>query len=114
MNSQCRGLNDNSVQKSVGAVSAETQLYDYHTMSQGLPGKYKQHAHDLVGPERTSVMRDRIDEVDIFSLLREPIKDYKVKSKGSPFSGMDIVELERFTKNQEQNFQRNVPFRQLV
>ena len=107
MKSQSRGLEDADVVKAVGAISVETKLVGYHRLSVGMDAKTKQHAHDMIGPDRVKVMMARIAESDPFSSTREKVMDFVVTPKGSPFAGMDKEQLERFTKRQLANFRRN-------
>ena len=107
MKSQSRGLEDVDVVKAVGALSVETKLVGYHRLSLGMDAKTKQHAHDMIGPDRVQVMMARIAESDPFSSTRKKVMDFVVTPKGSPFAGMDKEQLERFTKRQLANFRRN-------
>ena len=101
MKSQSRGLEDADVVKAVGAISVETKLVEYHRLSVGMEAKAKQHAHDMIGEDRVKVMMARIEESDPFSSTREKVVDFVVTPKGSPFSGMDKEQLERFTNVSE-------------
>ena len=107
MKSQSRGLQDSDVVKAVGAITVETKLVEHHRHCLGLGCKTKQHAHDLLGEDRVKVMRSRISEANPFSSSRQKVTDFTVTPKGSPFHGMDEDQLERFTKRQWANFQRN-------
>ena len=107
MKSQSRGLNDSDVIKAVGAVSVENKLVEYHRLCLGMQVKPKQHAHDMLGLDRVKVMMDRIDVMDPFSSTRKKVTDFVVKTKGSPFHGMDKEQLDRFCKRQWANYQRN-------
>jgi hypothetical protein len=107
MKSQSRGLDDADVVKAVGAISVETKLVEYHRHCLGMPDKTKQHAHDLIGEERINVMKARVEEANPFSKSREKVFDFIVTPKGSPFHGMDREQLDKFTKRQLANFQRN-------
>ena len=109
MRSQSQGLNDADVVKAVGAISVESKLVEYHKLALGMPAKTKQHAHDLIGVNRVQVMMDRIEKMDPFSKSRKKVNDFVVKPKGSPFSGMDKKELDRFCKRQWKNYKRNFP-----
>ena len=107
MKSQSRGLVDVDVVKAVGAISMETKLTSYHRLSVGMESKSKQHAHDLIGPERVQVMMSRIEESDPFSSSRAKVTDFVVTPTGSPFAGMDKEQLKKFTKRQHANYRRN-------
>lgn len=109
MKSQSRGLDDADVVKAVGAISVENKLVEYHRLCLGMDSKAKQHAHDMIGAERVKVMSDRIDQADPFSSSREKLSDFIVTPRGSPFYGMDRQQLDRFTKRQWTNYQRNFP-----
>ena len=109
MKSQSRGLDDADVVKAVGAISIENKLVEYHRLCLGMQAKTKQHAHDMIGEERVKVMTERIDQVDPFSTSRQKVLDFIVTPKGSPFSGMDKEQLDRFMKRQWSNYQRNFP-----
>jgi hypothetical protein len=107
MKNQSRSMVDADVVKAVGALSVETKLQDYHRLCFGMNPKTKQHAHDLIGSDRVKIMMERVSKADPFSKLREKVLDFTVKPKGSPFSGMDLEQFERFTKRQWTNYQRN-------
>ena len=101
MKNQSRSMLDADVVKAVGALSVETKLQDYHRLCIGMNPKTKQHAHDLIGSDRVNIMMERV------SKLRKKVLEFTVKPKGSPFSGMDLEQFERFTKRQWTNYQRN-------
>ena len=107
MKSQSRGLEDADVVKAVGALSVETKLVEYFRNCLGMETKAKQHAHDMIGDDRIKVMKTRIEEANPFSSSREKVFDFTVTPKGSPYHGMSLEQLERFTKRQWVNFQRN-------
>ena len=107
MKNQSRSMLDADVVKAVGALSVETKLQDYHRLCIGMNPKTKQHAHDLIGSDRVNIMMERVSKADPFSKLRKKVLDFTVKQKGSPFSGMDLEQFERFTKRQWTNYQRN-------
>lgn len=107
MKNQSRSMLDADVVKAVGALSVETKLQDYHRLCIGMNPKTKQHAHDLMGSDRVNIMMERVSKADPFSKLRKKVLDFTVKPKGSPFSGMDLEQFERFTKRQWTNYQRN-------
>jgi hypothetical protein len=61
----------------------------------------------MIGDDRLKVMKTRIEEANPFSSFREKVFDFIVTPKGSPYHGMDLEQLNRFTKRQWANFQRN-------
>ena len=107
MKSQSRGLVDADIVKAVGALSVEAKLVEHHRLCVGMEPKSKQHAHDMLGCERISVMTERIGQADPFCKSREKQTDFIVKPKGSPFKGMDQEQLMKFTKRQLLNYKRN-------
>ena len=107
MKSQSRGLEDADVVKAVGALSVETKLVEYFRNCLGMETKSKQHSHDMIGDDRIKVMKTRIEEANPFSSSREKVFDFTVTPKGSPYHGMNLEQLERFTKRQWTNYQRN-------
>ena len=109
MKCQSRGLVDSDIVKAVGSLSVESKLVEHHRLCVGMTPKTKQHAHDMIGRERVTVMMERISHADPFSSSRKKISDFVVKPNGSPFHGMDMDQLNRFGKRQRVNYQRSFP-----
>ena len=52
----------------------------------------------MVGEERIELLEELISEVDPFNLNRDPIENFLEKSRGSPFAGLSVEELNRFVR----------------
>ena len=78
-----------------------------HDMESMLCTNTGSHAsRDYIGSERREVMAEEIAKINPFSKNRERI-DLFDKSRGSPFSGLNMEKVDRFTDRNRSNFKRH-------
>ena len=63
-------------------------------------------SRDYIGSERREVMAQEIAKVNPFSKNREKIELFD-KSRGSPFSGLNMEKVDRFVVRNRSNFNRH-------
>ena len=63
-------------------------------------------SHDYIGDERRKAIADEVAKIDPFSKKRPQIEFYD-KSRGSPFSGLNMVKVDKFVQRNKKNFKRN-------
>ena len=54
-------------------------------------------------------IRQRIEEVAAFSPIRQPVRDYLQKPRGSPFENLTVPSVDRFLVRHQKNFFRRFP-----
>ena len=90
------GLDDIKLEKEVGGLSVLTGIQQ-HNRSSVLRGKYgKEHSKDLVGDAVREMLEENIAKHDPFSRSREEQYTFEDKSKGGPYVGLTVPDLERF------------------
>ena len=97
-------LKDLNIDKTISSLSVVTQLTDHDRKSMlNYSGTHS--SHDYIGSDRREVMRDEIAKIDPFS--RNRVKcDFFDKSRGSPFSGLNLEKIGRFVDRNKKNFSR--------
>ena len=102
MHSNLRDLN---VDKAISSLSIVNQVTDHDKKSMLCESTASHASNDYIGEERREVMREEIDKINIFSKNRQKM-DFFDKSRGSPFSGMNMEKVGRFVTRNKKNFNR--------
>ena len=98
-------LKDLNVDKTISSLSIVNQITN-HDLKSMLSDRSRGHdTHDYIGEDRRAVMEEEIDKVNPFNKSRVKI-DFFEKSRGSPFSGMNMEKIERFVTRNKKNFNR--------
>lgn len=106
---QHSALRDLQIQTLIKSLSVMTNLHHHNLESRMYETKGRQRSGDLVGKQRWELLTEVTSEMDPFNLSREVETDFELKSKGSPFYGLEISELLRFIKNVHDDFVLNYP-----
>ena len=102
MHSNLRDLN---VDKAISSLSIVNQVTDHDKKSMLCESTASHASNDYIGVERREVMREEIDKINPFSKNRQKM-DFFDKSRGSPFSGMNMEKVGRFVTRNKKNFNR--------
>ena len=65
-------------------------------------------SHDYIGSERRAIMAEEIGLINPFSKDREKITFFH-KGGATPFSGLNLEKVDRFTKRNQANFNKHFP-----
>ena len=99
-------LKDLNVDKTITSLSIVTQVTAHDMKSMLCEFSASQSSHDYIGDERRKVMAEEIAKINPFSKNRNKIEFYD-KSRGSPFSGLNLGKVETFVVRNGKNFNRN-------
>ena len=104
MSSLQGNLKDLILEKNISSMSIINQVtaHDKHSMLDSTSGGS---SYDYIGQERRDVFDKEIRSVNPFSSDRDKVTFYD-KSKGSPFSGMDLPNLSRFVDRNRNRFRK--------
>ena len=90
------GLDDIKLEKEVGGLSVLTGIQE-HNRNSVLRGKQgKEHSKDYVGDAVREMLEENMAKYDPFNRSREEQHTFVDKSKGGPFEGLTVPDLERF------------------
>ena len=95
-------------------MTPATLVTEHDLRSCGFPSKFKQHTADLIGKERTDMIRQHVAEVGAFRAGREKQLDFLNKFRGSPFYGLMLEAVKRFLKRNLVSYFRNFPDRKAL
>ena len=98
-------LKDLNIDKTISSLSVVNQVTSHDRKSMLCENLGGHSSNDYIGNDRREVMKDEIAKINPFSKNREKINFFD-KSKGSPFSGMNLEKVERFVKRNKKNFSR--------
>ena len=101
---QHSALRDLQIQTLIKSLSVMDNLHRHNLKSRLYETKGRQRSGDLVGKQRWELLTEITTEVNPFNLSREMVSDFELKSKGSPFVGLKIPELQRFMTNVKRDF----------
>ena len=104
MNSLHGNLKDLNLEKNITSLSIVNQVTAHDKVSM-LDGSSSSRSYDHIGDERREAIAKELFKVNPFSKDRSKI-DFFDKSKGSPFTGMDLPSLERFMKRNRDKFRK--------
>ena len=98
-------LKDVNLEKTISSLSVVTQITDHDHKSMLSPRLSSHASHDYIGDNRREVMIAEIAKIDPFNKNRDKI-DFFEKTAGSPFSGLNMEKIDRFTERNKKNFNR--------
>ena len=98
-------LKDVNLEKTISSLSIVSQVTEHDKKSMLSPSSGSHASHDYIGLERREVMTAEIAKIDPFNKNRDKI-DFFEKTAGSPFSGLNMNKIERFTERNRKNFKR--------
>ena len=100
---------DLDIQKMVASVTPATLITEHDLRSSGFPTKFKQHSADMIGKERTEMIRQHVAEVGTFRAGREKQMDFLHKFRGSPFYDLKLAAIKRFLERNKTAYFRKFP-----
>ena len=120
---------DITLQTMVSSLTAMTGLHQHNNQSKLIHDPGMQHSADLVGEERRLLLSEIISSADPFNMSREPVqvnqllcilfnftvsysevvephlmKDFHVKSSGSPFGSYTLSDATKFVARAKKSF----------
>ena len=98
------GLDDIKLEKEIGGLSVLTCMQQ-HVRSSALRGKVgKQHSRDLVGETVQELLEENVAKYDPFNRDRKETHVFFDKSKGNPYKGLTVHDLDRFIERKKQEY----------
>ena len=102
------GLDDIKLEKEIGGLSVITEIVQ-HNRSSVLRGRVgKEHAKDMVGDEVREQLEENAAKFNPFNRDRVIKYDFLDKSKGSPYKGLTVANLEKFIENKKREYKQKV------
>ena len=103
------GIDDIKLEKEVGGLSVISELVEHNRRSVLRSRIGKEHSKDLVGEDVRNQIEENVSKFDPFNRKREVHQIYFDKSKGGPFVGLTVSDLDRFLvrKCREYNMKYN-------
>ena len=99
-------LKDLNVSKTISGLSIVNQITAHDMKSMLSEGSGSHASHDYIGEERRKDITDKVAKINPFNKSREKLEFYD-KSRGSPFSGLNMEKVNRFVSRNKKNFRRN-------
>ena len=98
------GVDDLKLEKEIGSLSVLATIQQ-HCRSSVLRGKVgKEHSKDLVGDKVREEIEENVAKFDPFNRCREVQHVFHDKSKGGPFKGLTVGDLERFITRKKKEY----------
>ena len=102
------GLDDIKLEKEIGGLSVITEIVQ-HNRSSVLRGRVgKEHAKDMVGDSVREQLEENAAKFNPFNRDRVIKYDFLDKSKGSPYKGLTVANLEKFIENKKREYKQKV------
>ena len=98
-------LKDVHLEKTINSLSIVSQITDHDRKSMLNYKSYGHASNDFIGFDRREVMKTEIAKTDPFNKNREKI-DFFEKTTGSPFTGLNMEKINRFTERNKKHFNR--------
>ena len=107
-------MKDQVIDKLIASLSTINKIVDHDAKSMGCEGFGIQASYDYIGEDIRMFMREKITNMDPFSLEREKVVLLDKSQGRSPFSGMTTEKLLRFVKLCKNNYLRNHPSQVII
>ena len=102
------GLDDIKLEKEIGGLSVITEIVQ-HNRSSVLRGRVgKEHAKDMVGDEVREQLEENAAKFNPFKRDRVIKYVFLDKSKGSPYKGLTVANLDKFIENKKREYKQKV------
>ena len=102
------GLDDIKLEKEIGGLSVITEIVQ-HNRSSVLRGRVgKEHAKDMVGDSVREQLEENAAKFNPFKRDRVIKYVFLDKSKGSPYKGLTVANLEKFIENKKREYKQKV------
>ena len=98
-------LKDLNVDKTITSLSIVNQVVNHDLNSMLCDSSRGNDTRDYIGEDRRAVMTEEIAKVNPFCKTRKKV-DFFEKSRGSPFSGLNMEKVGRFTARNRKIFGR--------
>ena len=90
----------------MASLSIVNQLTAHDKKSMLCDSSASRSSHDYIGEERRYVITEEIEKINPFNKNRNKVVFFD-KSRGSPFSGLNMKKVDKFVDRNRGNFKRN-------
>ena len=99
------GIDDIKLEKEIGGLSVLTEMVEHNRRSVLRSRVGKEHSKDLVGETVRDQIEENVAKFDPFNRSRSIQHNFFDKSKGGPFVGLTVPDLERFIVRKRKEYE---------